>query len=188
MSLYRFFRACLVALLSCLALQAHAQPLDTLALRAKADSLNQAGAEHYANGDPVAAVTAFQEAIQIRETLLQERNAALVSSYNGLGINLLFMGDYESAIVPISRAKDLAREFLGEQHPLYANCLNNIGLCYLRFCDYNKALDYITQKRPQRMYWLGVRIPVPLVLLRLKAPQALMRERSKRSSHPKPLS
>ncbi|MBR4353588.1 MAG: CHAT domain-containing protein [Bacteroidales bacterium] len=145
MSLYRFFRACWVALLFCLALQAHAQPLDTLALRAKADSLNQAGAEHYANGDPVAAVAAFQEAIQIRETLLQERNAALVSSYNGLGVNLLFMGDYESAIVPISRAKDLAREFLGEQHPLYANCLNNIGLCYLRFCDYNKALDYITQ-------------------------------------------
>ena len=159
MSLRRFSRACFVIVSLCLAVQAYAQPIDTLALRAKADSLNQAGAQLYMNGDPVSAIAAFQEAIQIRETVLQERNAALVSSYNGLGVNLLFMGDFENAIGPISRAKELAGEVLGEQHPLYANCLNNLGVCHLKLCNYGQALDYITRATEIRRAATGEQSP-----------------------------
>lgn len=144
MILLRFFRTCLIGLSLSLAFPATAQPVDTLALRARADSLNQAAAGYFQTGELTASVKDFQEAARIRETL-QERSAASASSFNGIGAGCLYLGEYGRAIENFTKAADISREVFGQRHPTYANCINNIGLCHMMLGDNGRAIDFLTQ-------------------------------------------
>ena len=147
MAISRFYYTCLIGLFLFLGLPGNAQPLDTLALRARADSLNQAGAAYLQIGELALAEKDFQEAVRIQDTVLRDRTVACASCLNSYGASQLYLGNYGKAIEVFTKAAGIAEEVLGKQHQFYANCINNIGLCHMVLSDYPKAIDYISQAR-----------------------------------------
>ena len=138
-------RAFLVGLSIILALQANAQPLDTLALRAKADSLHKEALTLYLGADFQPALEMFKEAARIRDDVLGERTVECANSYNNLAGCLFYLGDVNQAIAYFEKAKDIRREVLGTRHKDYLASLNNLGGCYLDLNEWDKAIEYFSE-------------------------------------------
>lgn len=159
MAISRFCYTCLIGLFLFLGLPGNAQPLDTLALRARADSLNQAGAAYLQIGELALAEKDFLEAVRIRETVLGEKTLECASCLNSYGASQIYLGNYDRAIESFSKAAAIAEELLGKQHIFYASCINNIGLCHLVLSDYATAIDYISQATDIYLETVGANHP-----------------------------
>ena len=145
MNIHRLSRFLLIGLSIILALQANAQPLDTLALRAKADSLHKEALTHYLSADFRPALEMFREAARIRDDVLRERTVECSNSYNNLAGCLLYLGDVNQAISCFEKSKDIRREVLGTLNKDYMASLNNLGGCYLQINEWDKALEYYSE-------------------------------------------
>ena len=159
MAISRFYRTCLIGLFSFLALPAIAQPVDTTAIRAKADSLRIAADGIFQQGDLLTARETYQEAAQLLKTTIGENNTSYASCLNGLGACSMTLGEYEKAIEYHEQSLAIRKEFLGEKHPFYAASLNNIGSCYLLMREAKKAFGYITRALEIRREVLGEQHP-----------------------------
>ena len=159
MTRLRYFRVSLFGLFLFLIVPANAQPLDTLALRARSDSLHQAGAAYLQVGELALAEKDFQEAVRIRETVLGEKTMECASCLNSYGASQLYLGNYDRAIESFSKAAAIAEDLLGTQHIFYANCINNIGLCHLVRSDYATAIDYISRAADTYLKTFGANHP-----------------------------
>ena len=145
MSFIRFFRTCLTGLLVFFAFQVNAQPLDTLALRAKADSLQFAAVEFAEKGDFQSTLRLFLEISEIKKISPGENSSEYAKSVMNLGNCYSDMGDMEKAFECYTQALAIQREVNGEHHPEYAMVLNNLGTFYAEMGDYVKAIDCFTK-------------------------------------------
>ena len=151
----RIARTCFIGLFVCLAVPIYAQRVDTRALQARADSLNQTAVSIYQAGDPLSAAEYFEEAIGIWETVKQEMSAGCALSYNGLGLCHMMVGDLDQALTYYEKARSIRSEVLGERHPDYATVLSNIGVCYLYKSNYEEAMAYSEKAATIRREVLG---------------------------------
>ncbi len=156
MAVPRFFRAFLawIFLFPALPLAA-AQPVDTLALRAQADSLSQIALGHYQNMELDTAIDCFLEVARILEIVTGENNQHYANCMNNIGGCYYMMGDPDEAIAYFAKALVIRKDVLGEHHADYAASLNNIGACHWNLGQYDEALNYLTEALEIRREVLG---------------------------------
>ena len=140
-----FFRACLIGLCLFLFVPVNAQPVDTLALRARADSLDRMANDFIQNGDLEAAAENYLEAAQIRERVLGKQHPDYATSLNNIGICHWYSGDFDQAFSCFSNAMEILRSVSGERSLQYANLLNSLGNCYAGIGEYRKAIEQYTE-------------------------------------------
>ncbi len=152
----RFFRTFLVWIFLFPALPlAAAQPVDTLALRAQADSLSQIALGHYQNMELDTAIDYFLEVARILEIVTGENNQHYANCMNNIGGCYYMMGDLDEAIAYFAKALVIRKDVLGEHHADYAASLNNIGACHWNLGQYDEALNYLTEALEIRREVLG---------------------------------
>lgn len=156
MAVPRFFRAFLawIFLFPALPLAA-AQPVDTLALRAQADSLSQIALGHYQNFEMETAIDCFLEVARILEIVTGENNQRYANCMNNIGGCYYMMGDLDEAIAYFAKALVIRKDVLGEHHADYAASLNNLGASHLNLGQYDEALAYLTEALEIRREVLG---------------------------------
>lgn len=156
MAVPRFFRTFLVWIFLFPALPlAAAQPVDTLALRAQADSLSQIALGHYQNMELDTAIDYFLEVARILEIVTGENNQHYANCMNNIGGCYYMMGDLDEAIAYFAKALVIRKDVLGEHHADYAASLNNIGACHWNLGQYDEALNYLTEALEIRRVVLG---------------------------------
>ena len=156
MAVPRFFRTFLVWIFLFPALPlAAAQPVDTLALRAQADSLSQIALGHYQNMELDTAIDYFLEVARILEIVTGENNQHYANCMNNIGGCYYMMGDLDEAIAYFAKALVIRKDVLGEHHADYAASLNNIGACHWNLGQYDEALNYLTEALEIRREVLG---------------------------------
>ena len=155
----RSTRTCLFGLSLLLTLSLSAQPVDTLALRAKTDSLSRTALEYYQSGDPESALEGFLEIAPILELFPGAQHPSYANCLNNIGACYYLLGDYDEAIAFYSQAMDIRKEVLGEHHADYAASLNNLGACYWDLGLYDDALAYMTRALEIRREVLGENHP-----------------------------
>ncbi len=156
MAVPRFFRTFLVWIFLFPALPlAAAQPVDTLALRAQADSLSQIALGHYQNFEMETAIDCFLEVARILEIVTGENNQRYANCMNNIGGCYYMMGDLDEAIAYFAKALVIRKDVLGEHHADYAASLNNIGACHWNLGQYDEALNYLTEALEIRREVLG---------------------------------
>ena len=156
MAVPRFFRAFLawIFLFPALPLAA-AQPVDTLALRAQADSLSQIALGHYQNFEMETAIDCFLEVARILEIVTGENHQHYANCMNNIGGCYYMMGDLDEAIAYFAKALVIRKDVLGEHHADYAASLNNLGASHLNLGQYDEALAYLTEALEIRREVLG---------------------------------
>ncbi len=156
MAVPRFFRTFLVWIFLFPALPlAAAQPVDTLALRAQADSLSQIALGHYQNFEMETAIDCFLEVARILEIVTGENNQHYANCMNNIGGCYYMMGDLDEAIAYFAKALVIRKDVLGEHHADYAASLNNLGASHLNLGQYDEALAYLTEALEIRREVLG---------------------------------
>ena len=156
MAVPRFFRTFLVWIFLFPALpHAAAQPVDTLALRAQADSLSQIALGHYQNFEMETAIDCFLEVARILEIVTGENNQRYANCMNNIGGCYYMMGDLDEAIAYFAKALVIRKDVLGEHHADYAASLNNLGASHLNLGQYDEALAYLTEALEIRREVLG---------------------------------
>ena len=140
-----FFRTGLIGLFLFLTVPVNAQPVDTTALRARADSLDRTAKEYLQNGDLKSSAENFLEAARIRENVQGKQHPDYANSLYNIGICHWYAGEYEQAIPCFSNAMEIYRDVSGEHTLTYASLLNSIGNCYAAMGVFYKAIDSYTQ-------------------------------------------
>ena len=155
MSIFRFCRACFIVLSLSLVSPVLAQPVDTLALRAQADSLKKEAVSLYQSREWKAAAERFLDLSRIMEQVQGEQNQDFANIMNSLGGCCYLLGNYDEAIQYFSRAMEIRRAVLGEHHADYAASLNNLGACHWDLGEYDKAIAYLSRALEVRREVLG---------------------------------
>ena len=145
MSLFRHSCACLIGLSLFIASHVNAQPLDTLALRAKADSMQFAAVKFAEEGDFQSTLRLFQEISEIKKVSPGEKSSEYGKSVMNLGNCYGDIGDMDKAFECYMLALDIQREAVGEHHQDYAMVLNNLGTFFAETGDFDKAIEYFTK-------------------------------------------
>ena len=145
MSLLNHSRACLVGLLLFVAHGVNAQSLDSLALRAKADSLQLVAVKFAEEGDFQSTLRLFLEISEIKRNSQGENSSEYAISVMNLGNCYGDMGDMNKAFECYTKSLAILREVHGEHHPRYAMALNNLGTFYAEMGDFVKAIDFFTK-------------------------------------------
>ena len=152
------FLACIMLSLSGV-LPAKAQPLDTLSLLSRADSLQNAGKQLAEAGDYENALATLTESLEIRRELLGVKHPDYANSLHMLGVCYMYMRDFEKAISNHEEAWEIRREVLGEKSLGYAKSLVSLGACYRAIGDIEKAMEYLTESQGILRAVLGERHP-----------------------------
>jgi tetratricopeptide (TPR) repeat protein len=107
----------------------------------RADALNKLGNYWREIKDFQLATPLFNEALEIRKSVLGE-SALLVSDiYNNLGINYLYLGDFQKAMDLQLEALRIRLLHLTEPHDLLGQTYNNLGQCFQDAGDLDFALQ-----------------------------------------------
>ena len=93
-----------------------------------ANSFHNLGNLHLSQGQYDNALTAFQQALSIRENVLFPNHPDLASSYNCLGIVYRNQGILDDAQQAYAKTLEIHIKALGPQHPKVGATHNNIGL------------------------------------------------------------
>ena len=152
---HRFFRMIILGLYLLMAWPLSAQPVDTLALRARADSLKKDAVSLYGNYEWEAALDSYLELAKVLAQIQGEQNQEFANILNNIGICYYLLGDYNEAIAYYTQSLEIRHEVFGEHHADYAAGLNNLGSCYLALSECDEALAYLFQALEVRREVLG---------------------------------
>jgi tetratricopeptide (TPR) repeat protein len=98
------------------------------------------GCAKYGKGEYEEAITAYEKAIKIQQTL-PSNDPDLAKSYNGIGAVYQGMADYSKALSSYKKALDIRQNLLPPNPPDLAASYNNIGIVYHEMSDYSSALS-----------------------------------------------
>ncbi|MGI9061137.1 MAG: tetratricopeptide repeat protein [Ktedonobacteraceae bacterium] len=88
----------------------------------------------YAQAEPL-----LQQALAIREQVLEPTHPATASTLNDLGMLYLTQGKYQQSVPLLQRALEIREQALGLEHPATAASLNNLALLYYAQGTYVRA-------------------------------------------------
>ncbi len=112
-----------------------------------AASLHNLAALHEEVGEYVQAEQLYQQALAIRQRVLEENHPDVIASLNSLAWLYQEVGNYAKAGELLQQVLAITRKHRGEEHPDVAQYLNNLALLYTRMGDYTKAEPLLQQAR-----------------------------------------
>lgn len=113
--------------------------IDSLKLAKIYDEL---GTTYYQDGIYDKALIKQQEAIRIKESILEPNHEELIISYNMIGQIYKEMGEFEKALSYQIRVVERMEEVLDSLHPDLAAVYSNLALIYHSNDDFDNARDY----------------------------------------------
>src|ERR1051326_6345714 len=117
--------------------------------------LNQAGYYLKEQGAYTQAVPLFEEALAIREQVLDPTHPDVATSLNNLALVRYFLGQYKQAIPLFERALAIREQVLGPAHPDTTWSLNNLAILYSKQGHYEKAIPLLERALAIREQVLG---------------------------------
>ena len=108
----------------------------------EADSLHTLGRVFFHQGDPQAAKSHHQRALEIRDEVLGPDHPDVASSVLSLGNVCSIQGDHDNARVHYQRALAILEKALGPDHPDTAYGLANLGSALSNLGDHDQALAH----------------------------------------------
>jgi tetratricopeptide (TPR) repeat protein len=98
-------------------------------------------------GEPEAARTKLNEAIEVLRSLKPPDARELALAYNALGVLDLSMGRYKTGEANLRQAVELGGESMGENHPEAAGYAANLALALLAEGEFNRAETLLRRAR-----------------------------------------
>ena len=121
--------------------------------------LNQLGYYLHVKAYYALALPLYQQALDIRKTVLGDGHPYTAISLNNLAGLYESLGDYPQALPLYQQALDISKTVLGYRHPDTAQSLNNLAALYYSLGDYAQALPLYQQALDIRKTVLGDRHP-----------------------------
>ncbi|HCC35919.1 MAG TPA: hypothetical protein DEQ02_09995 [Ruminococcaceae bacterium] len=106
------------------------------------DKLMSSGAKYTDQFKFEEAVTVFEEAAGLAQSLFGENSAETAASYGSLGNVYDDQGKYDQALEWFEKALAIREKVLGKEHPDTASTYNNIALVYDDQGKYDQALEW----------------------------------------------
>ena len=125
----------------------------------KARLLNTLGYKQNDLGNYSKAADLYEQALHIREKLLDKDYPLVADSYNNLGNAYDDLGDYPKAIELHEQALAIYRDKYGENHPATVSSYNNLGVAYRNLGDYPKAIEQYEKALAIQLRVLGENHP-----------------------------
>ena len=124
-----------------------------------ATSLNNLALLYESQGRYELAEPLYQQALQLRRSLLGDRHPSVATSLNNLAELYRSQGRYEMAEPLYQQALALRRELLGDRHPDVASSLNNLAVLYANQGRLTEAEPLLVQALAMRQQLLGNQHP-----------------------------
>ncbi len=104
---------------------------------------NQLACAQLNNGNFKAALTSFENALEIQQKILPSNPFALAKLYNNIGITHKSMGNYSDAQSYYTKALELGHKTLPSSLPFLGEIYNNIAELHNAMGDHSTALKYL---------------------------------------------
>ncbi|MBL0131658.1 MAG: tetratricopeptide repeat protein [Chitinophagaceae bacterium] len=88
----------------------------------------------------------YNEAKEIRKTVLGENHTDYASSLSNLAILYTNLGENKKAEPLFIQAKKIREKAFGEKHPVYAESLGNLAMFYLTTGQYENAQTLFSEE------------------------------------------
>jgi tetratricopeptide (TPR) repeat protein len=124
-----------------------------------AATLNDLGRLYYSQGIYVEAEKLYQQALSMRNNLLDPQHSDVAESLNNLGSLYFQQASYAQAEEFYQNALTSRQNALGPKHPDVAESLNNLGRLYYKLGQYEKAKDHYQRAWVIREQVLGLEHP-----------------------------
>lgn len=118
-------------------------------------SLHNMGIVQFCQGRYQKALSAYQQALDIRNKILGPNHPDLAASYNNMGIVYRRQGKYSQALQAYTKTLSIEEKALGPKHPNVGGTLNNMGIVYYVQGKYNQAMQVFQKAIALREKSLG---------------------------------
>ncbi|XP_019646998.1 PREDICTED: uncharacterized protein LOC109487444 [Branchiostoma belcheri] len=134
----------------------------------RASSLNNLGAAWRDLGDYRKAVSYYEQALEMNQSIFGESVAHpdIANSLNNLGVTWCDLGNYRNGISSFEQSLQMKHNMYGKgvAHPDIAESLSNLGIAWSDLGDYRKAVNYHEQSLQMRQSIFGKGIVHPEII------------------------